>query len=51
MMKLIIVFRKFAKAPKTNQITGKIKQNVLKVKDKRHSPRKLYYFEFGKLDV
>jgi len=51
MIKLIMVFRKFAKAPKKNQINGKIKQNVLKVKDRKHSPRKLYYFEFGKLNV
>jgi len=45
-------FSKICKSvKKTNQITGKIKQNVPKVKDKTNSPIKLYYFEFGKLDV
>jgi hypothetical protein len=40
MMKLIMVFRNFAKAPKNEPNNCKIKQNVLKVKDKRHSPKK-----------
>ena len=51
MKKLIMVFRNFAKVSKTNQVNGGKKENVLKVKYKRHSPRKLYSIEYGKLDV
>jgi hypothetical protein len=51
MMKLIMVSRNFANAPKREPNNWKNKTNVLEVKDKRHSPRKLYSFEFGKLDV
>jgi hypothetical protein len=48
MMKLIMVFRNFANSSKNEPNNWKDKTTC--AKDKRHSPRKLYYFELGKLD-